>query len=685
MAHHAHGISHTLPKNFTFPSVEADDPTTPKRNPSEPTVPPPPRHASCHLPRSRVRSQTNVLACVERDFLLSTLQSPDIPLPSIEVPPPGDPQPMFSSSVDPVPSDHLLVPPRGRIDLRTPPAQIRASPLDSQSTCSWRQPDAKSLGDSIARPSSACSNISDSSVSSIETSASLASCGGSCTSVESEDPFVQYEMTRKAVLESPYRPSTLRTRPLELPKKERWTVEMDNHLWNTYQIYLQDPTITPFKMTPGSIPPLGVSHRVAREAKRTWPRVKRKSDRPQRSGLSQMSTTDDATFCAEAQAVAAEMRSGSSTPTAKASKAKPVWPRSEASTRRRLKLLCRRKFSIAPHYQRLLQSRSPSPFIDPFSRSSRESSQVGLHGNSTSFATRDLGISLVSSSLPGPLSQLVTEGYPSRESENVFNRPVPPTIQVEDRSDSFRPAVNVNLDPSGPIPRLGSPFKYHTWGPERSRHPARLLTPVNQRDTIHVTGSRLRSPARRQSFSSVQKRRAQYQLEEEIIPDGSDIDHNLQDLLHKGKIKDIGHRRVRVRNRGNTTGAVNIRGQLDQLFSPVSPWATSGADDHSPKPTTESNGLLQPGGEAIKRLGSPFELNGLKRINTPARSPRHAPSLSDPFVGGALSSRRAPAHQDSESDGRKSFGTLPYDPTEEGISDAERIRRQILNMPFTRK
>ncbi|KAL1846653.1 hypothetical protein Plec18167_004964 [Paecilomyces lecythidis] len=682
MAHYAHGLSRTLPKNFTFPSVEAVEPTTPKRKPSEPTVPPPPRYSSCHLPRSRVRSQTNVLACVERDFLLSSLQSPDVPLPSIEVPTPAESQPMFSP-VAPVPNDHLLVPPRGRIDLRTPPAQIRTSPIYSQSTSSWRRPDAQSLGDSIARPSSACSNISDSSVSSIETAASQTSLGGSCTSVESEDPFVQYEITRKAVLESPYRPSTLRRRPLELPKKERWTVEMDNHLWNTYQIYLQDPTITPFKMTPGSIPPLGVSHRVAREAKRTWPRIKRKSDRPQRSGLSQMSTTDDATL-GEGQTVAAGMRSGSSTPTAKASKAKPLWPRSEASTRKRLKLLCRRKFSIAPHYQRLLQSRSPSPFIDPFARSSREPSQGGLHSNSTSFATRDLGISLVSSSLPGPLSQLATEDYSSRGSEHMFNQPVPPTIQVEDRSDNPRPVVGVNLDPSGPIPRLGSPFKYHTWGPERSRHHIRLSTPVNQRDTIHVTGSRLRSPARRQSFSSVQKRRAQYQLEEEVSLDGSDIDKNIQDLLHKGKIKDIGHRRVRVRNRGNTTGAVNIRGQLDQLFSPVSPWATSEADNRTPKPTTPSNGLLQPGGETIKRLGSPFELDGLKRNTTPARSPRHAPSLSDPFVGGAFSTRPA-VHGLAGSHERKSFGALPYDPTEEGISDAERIRRQILNMPFTRK
>lgn len=684
MAHLAHSHSRTLPKSFTFPSVDTGEPRTPEQNSIEPKVPPPPRHSSCHLPRSRVRSQTNVLACVERDLLLSNLQSPDIPLPSIEVPPAGEYQPMFSAPTDSLPNDRLQVPPRGWLDLKTPPAQIRASPLDYQSTSSWTRPDAQSLGESIERPSSSCSNNSDSSVSSIETSASQASFGGSCTSVESEDPFVQYEMTRKAVLESPYQPKTFQTRPLDLPKREKWTTEMDNHLWNTYQIYLQDPTITPFKMTPGSIPPLGVSHRVAREARRTWPRIKRRSDRSARSGLSYMSTVDGSSE-SEEQMGAAEIRSGSTTPRAKVSTAKPLWPRSEASTRRRLKLLCRRKFSIAPHYQRLLQSRSPSPFLDPFSRSSQESSQVGTYDNSTSFTTRDLGISLVSSSLPGPLSQLAAEEPVSQEPDNSFSQPAPPTIQVEDRSDNLSFAAHINLDPSGPIPRLGSPFKYHTWGPEHSRGHVRLSTPVNQRDTIHVTGSRLRSPARRQSFSSVQKRRAQHQLQEEFSADGSEIDQNLHDLLHKGKIKDISHRRVRVRNRGNTTGAVNIRGRLDQLFSPVSPWAASGVDDRTLKATTAPNGFLYPSGETIKRLGSPFELDGLKRVNTPAKSPRHAPSLSDPFVGGALPNRRMSDHQDSQCRGRSVFDALPYDPTEEGISDAERIRRQILNMPFTRK
>ena len=38
---------------------------------------------------------------------------------------------------------------------------------------------------------------------------------------------------------------------------------MDNHLFNVYQMYLADPSVTPFKTVPGSIPPTGVCHRVA--------------------------------------------------------------------------------------------------------------------------------------------------------------------------------------------------------------------------------------------------------------------------------------------------------------------------------------------------------------------------------------------------------------------------------------
>lgn len=87
---------------------------------------------------------------------------------------------------------------------------------------------------------------------------------------------------------------------------------------------------------------------------------------------------------------------------------------------------------------------------------------------------------------------------------------------------------------------------------------------------------------------------------------------------------------------------------------------------------------LHPDAGTIKRLGSPFKVDGFQRAGPPAGS-RHAPSLSESFAGSSIATQERVAGQALNST------TLPYDPTEEGITDAERIRRQILNMPFTRK
>ncbi|PWY78247.1 hypothetical protein BO70DRAFT_372005 [Aspergillus heteromorphus CBS 117.55] len=644
MACRQHGLSRTLPKNFTFAS--GGEPRTPERASAHldvPPPPPPPRHSSCRLRKSRVRSGTDVFAQAEYDRSTFNPNLADIPLPSIEF---SSQDPFATHPCPTVPStdDRFLAPPRDRVALKTPPAQIRPDPIDDQNIAPWSSWDPEVLGESIERPGSACSQASDSSISSIETFSSRRSAGGSCTSMESDsyDPFFHLELPPKHASETPTLSQNRKNKARALFVKDRWTLDMDNHLWNTYQLYIQDPTITPFKMTPGSIPPLGVTHRVAREAKRTWERRRFRLDR-------------QFPFV-----VSYQRPSSNPTPTPKADATRPTWPKSEASTRRRLKLLCRKKFSIAPHYQRMMQSKSPTPALDLFSRPPRESPRAdGPSNSSAAYATRDLGVSLVSSSVPGPLAQLAAEDPPPREtSTEWFNNPVMGGSHPD--MAGARPIRSSSVIDQEPIPRLGSPFTYHTWGPSGSRkRPQR--TPKSRRETIHVTGSRLRSMPRMDAFPNVDHHSmTPHGFTTSESPAEQDTRVQLEELLRHGKMNDMGQRRIRLRNRGATMSAVNHNG-LDQLFSPPSSSSRNERSGLAEKPM--ANPLLNLSGDSIKRLGSPFKVETPKRPQPSPRFIRHAPSLSDPFATMATA--------------------LPYDPTEADMSDAERIRRQILNMPYS--
>ncbi|OKL61110.1 hypothetical protein UA08_03463 [Talaromyces atroroseus] len=672
MAQQPHGLSRTLPKSFTFSSLESTYPKTPEHPRVEPQIPPPPRHSSYRARRPRFDSHASIFSSLSAEPNIFDLSRPDDPLPSIEVPHSDTVSEPDIPTIQPVSSEFLQVPASRRMEFKTPPAQIRTTPFNFPRATPEPVDDAEA--DPIERPSSRASN---SSVSSIETYTTQPSLGGSCTSPESEifDPFsFQPADTRKHLLETPPTKHANRGQSLDLPKrKSRWTADMDSHLWNTYQMYLQDPTTTPFKTLPGSLPPLGVSHRVAREAKKTWTRLKSKTDHE----------TPLISINADDSAVLIEGSSGSSTPTA--NKSKPRWPRSEAATRRRLKYLCKRKLSIAPHYQRLLQSRSPSPFLDVFSAPARRPvGPVFDHNSSAAFMTRDLGVSLVSSSLPATFTQFAAVEPLSTEGSATAEHSHHSESQQSSHQDSAIPIPTIPSHLSvaqEPFPRLGSPFMYNTWGPDTSRREAhggaaRRL----RRDTIHVSGSRLRTPPRMDVPSNVHKRRAHHRLDSS--PNLTDIQRNVRDLARDGKLKD-GQRRVRLRNRGNTTsGGFSSKERVEQLFSPTSPFTFPGNQDSSPQ---VSQGLLRPRAETIRRLGSPFRLDSGPRFQYP-KSPRHAPSLSDPFMNSSIKSQVHLEHQSGSSSAEPHVppGRLPYDPTEEGISDAERIRRQILNLPFTK-
>ncbi|PWY91886.1 hypothetical protein BO94DRAFT_583804 [Aspergillus sclerotioniger CBS 115572] len=659
MAGRQNGLSRTLPKNFTFSSTGLGEPRTPERASTHLGVPPPPpRHSSCRLRRSRVRSGTDVFAEAQYDLSTSTSNQSDVPLPSIEFP---FNDAFTGSSYPTVPSrdDRFLAPPRDRLAMKTPPAQIRPDPVEETNSGSWYLHDSQALGESIQRPSSACSQASDSSVSSIETFSSRRSAGGSCTSMEEEsyDPFFHLELPSKQTPETPTLSHTRKNKARSRPFKERWTLPMDNHLWNTYQVYLQDPTITPFKMTPGSIPPLGVAHRVAREAKRSWERRRFRPD-----GQFPMALSSH------------QRPSNHSTPTPRSDLARQTWPKSEASTRRRLKFLCRKKFSIAPHYQRMMQSKSPTPFLDVFSNPTGEPARPEAPINSsTAYATRDLGVSLVSSYVPGPLAKLATEGpSPQEVSNEWFNNPVlsegyetmaaPPTIHAV-----------ASAGKQEPVPRLGSPFTYNSWGPSGSKKRLHRHTPRNRRETIHVTGSRLRSPPRMETFPHL----APYAGPTSEFPAEQDTDEQLEDLLRHGKLNHVGQHRIRIRNRGATTSAVNHQG-LDQLFSPPSS-SSRNEDIIVEKPV--ANALLNLGGENIKRLGSPFKLEVTKRPQPSPRRIRHAPSFSDPFASGLLPPLDSTS-SNSQPQNQGMTGVPLYDPTGK---DVECSRTPILNTPHSRQ
>ncbi|KAL4877576.1 hypothetical protein BJY04DRAFT_221948 [Aspergillus karnatakaensis] len=666
MADRQHGLSRTLPKDFTY--FSAGEPRTPERASIQlDAPPPPPRHSSSRLRRSRVRSGTDLFSQVSLDFNTFDPVAPDMPLPSIEFPPARDSSAVQSQygAVVPPTNDHFLAPPRARMALKTPPAQIRPDPIESELSSPWSSWNPQVAGADIERPGSACSNFSDSSVSSIETFGSRQSVGGSCTSTESDhhDPFFHLELAPKQALEMSPMPVKIQRKNLKSSKpKERWTSEMDNHLWNTYQLYIQDPTITPFKMTPGSIPPLGVTHRVAREAKRSWERNGIRLDK-------QFTSADTAP------------RSGDSTPTGREHAAKPSWPKSESSTRRRLKLLCKRKFSIAPHYQRMMQSRSPTPFMDLFSRASDAPPRVEAPVNdSTAYATRDLGVSLVSSSDPGPLAELAAQDPFTEASTEISVSRIPGTSLGG--LGSSLPTKSSSFDGSSVVPRLGSPFSYHTWGPNNVKKRNQRHTPRARRETIHVTGSRLRSPPRMDPLPNLATHKRSTSTVTTTSPTDEETQRNLEELFRQGKLNESGHRRVRVRNRGVTMGAAATPKNLDQLFSPPSSSSRKEETPSMEKPMP--NPLLNLSGENIKRLGSPFKMEGFRRTAPAGRISRHAPSLSDPFASG-VHPRFRPSTHHAPSRNQVTASGPPYDPTEAGISDAERIRRQILNMSYLRQ
>lgn len=667
--------STTLPKNFVLSLDPFDAPRTPDQTFAQLELPPPPvlSHSTHRARRPRLNLQ-NFQA--HATTLPSTLFASEIPVPSS-----AGPWSTEFSKHDDIFSD-VAMPSIELLDASTPTRphllQTYSEPMSSHRLrlrpmpCTPHTPPAQTTRVAaeikpnewdLRRPTSASSNRSDSSLSTAETCETRpTSYDGSTAGIETElgDPFCPSDMIKITPATPQRKNKKLRLGSFFSKTNVEWTIDMDNHLFNIYQIYLADPTLTPFKTVPGSIPPTGVCHRVARRAKETWPRASR-IDVPivQRYRVRSMldirmtpreKTPDPDNFLSTS------------------SERRPMWP-SESATRKRLKQLCREKFTITAHYNRLRESRSPSPFAEQFlsRKTSRHSASPVLGfatDDSQAYTTRDLHISLVATGATEPLAQLTTRDSPPAESalEN-FNREIdtvepmqtspPKGLGIEEVT---APIIDDSkLAPATSVPRLASPFSYNTWnGPIRPENHHRRRVSQNHFDTMHATGPRLLSPFQSEldGASNINKRRAQHNLEDELSPSGSSLaghtsglhldeppmefvhEEPKPDLMFTG-IGDLNQRRVRLRNRGATLGSAHER--IARLFAPlpakdseVPPVPAIPA--HFVASTSDGQqGLMPPKvEEGQRRLGSPFELDPNKR--SLRNKPRHLPSLSDPFI-----------------------------------------------------
>ncbi|KAL9615236.1 MAG: hypothetical protein Q9167_000330 [Letrouitia subvulpina] len=629
-------LSITLPRNFTFHYTEGNEPKTPERE--LPMAVP----SSPQAYRIKRRSRPAVSAQTFQDEKACQLQQ-DIPMPTIETSAIVEPVPSHPSFLQrsTEPTNERLAPVAPRAFLTSPrtPSMYRPQLSDG-----WTALTQKDIGEGISRPMSSCSIASDSSDDSDGSLASHPSVGGSCTSPESDtpDPFTCLVSTKKRKGGSrpavPQPPNIVQEPKPIKHTVIQWTSDMDQHLWSTYLIYLQDPVVTPFKMLPGTAPPLGVCHRVAREARRTWRGGRCTSRKPSESSSATNTRRLYTNKSNGSPDTIRASRSGSSTPTGLANHSAPPWPKSGSSTRRRLRFLCKRKPTIAPHYQRLLRSRSPSPFQSSFRSQSllaRASTPLSQEIHSTPFNTRDVQISLTTSTAAtmqpyGPLAQLASNDRvaPRAESDWFNDPPVPwaspPPVPSDTGLNSDNNDSN-SMAPPADSRQLGSPFGHHTWGPSRSRQYLHAVTPDTQSCDASAAGPALRSPIRLHDtfpYPSILKRRAQHQLEDELSPGGSDMGKSLIEEL----FGPAGNRHRRVRSRGFSLGDVNSSGgRLESLFNPPAEADPLDRTEVGPQDPDAEKLSPPPESELIRRLGSPFSSD----IPEPYRRPsRHMASAS---------------------------------------------------------
>ncbi|KAL1595188.1 hypothetical protein SLS60_009876 [Paraconiothyrium brasiliense] len=399
-------LSITLPRNFMFHYQDGQAPRTPEPDAQleELQPPPPPRQVLKVRRRRTTFVPTQIFNDPDDGMPIPTIEGPELHSDaSAELPTLPDVDNEYLSPA--LTWSRMLSPPK------TPVSQM-GSLSSFEGLQHWSEMDQASQSETSSRPTSS-SGFSDSSHSSFDSFESFPSLGGSCPSSEDErlDPFIFCSPAPKhtPMLSSPLVPQQRQQAKLKL--KATFTEEMDYHLWMTYMKYLQDPTVTPFKALPTTVPPNGVCHRVARLARHTW-KGPRKS--PLATGVRFASRVVSRSGTPDTIRPA---KSGSSTPVPGANKPYPRFP-AEKQVRRRLRYLAKQKPTLSAHYQRLMH-RSPSPLqSSPPPESSRPAALSSPFSQpAPSFSTRDMNISLATSTAPSmqagnPLSQLANNRTP---------------------------------------------------------------------------------------------------------------------------------------------------------------------------------------------------------------------------------------------------------------------------------
>lgn len=559
-------------------------PQTPEPEPQPEQLQPPPP------PRQMLKVRRRRTTVVAPDAMADALKQQ--PIPTIETQDFASDASTDLPAYPSVQNEAFLSPGMGYMRMHSPPktpaAQVRTvSHYDGPQD--WSDLGRRSYSASSSRPTSS-SGFSDSSVSSCDSIGSFMSRGGSCTSPEEEmtDPFdfcsppTQFSNPTSPFLVQQARPAN------KLKLRATFSEDMDHHLWMTYMKYLQDPTVTPFKALPSTVPPNGVCHRVARMARKTW-----KGPRPSRLG--QHTSRNDTPDTVRA------LKSGSNTPLARASKSFLRFP-TEKQCRKRLRDLAKQKPTLSAHYQRLLH-RSPSPFQSspPKEPSSTSAEQRPLPSpfsqGSTSFSTRDMNVSLATSTAAS-----MQAGNPlSRLASNATPRPTARTwssarSSAHQKSQSLHIGLGLGL---GNV--LGSPF--------RSTAQVDVFTDGNNARTWHAASSSTQ-PARLGSPFQLHAPRPRSRVFKRRALNNSFDDKNrgrgesfVSELF--GAPAESSHRRVR--SRGFSLGDMidgarrlpfaNEPSGVNPFLNP-SPAATS--------PVQRSPVVTELRGQATVRLGSPF-------------------------------------------------------------------------------
>jgi hypothetical protein len=533
--------------------------------------------------RLRVKRRNNAHLQAPTDQFLASVDAANVPIPTIEVNHSSLPSRttplsqgllpsvnLFDANLDMtdlrmnIPGNSFLVPPHqpyGRMGFppKTPEPESLAE-QESSRPC-W------TLGGRITpneehftRPSSAMSTDSecsdDSFYSGSRRSHPSHSEDGSCTSPDSdvEDPFQFPSLSKASTKSNSIRlqaPADFAPLNQNLKSKTRrdaqWTAPMSRHLWSTYLLYLQDPTVTPFRA--GGVPPEGVCHRVAREAKRSWKGPRLSTHRSLGKAMASSQVSD---------------KGGSLTPTAETStKIYAQWPHSSAATRNHLRELCRKESNVVQRH-RHLQTRSTTPFTKTPSYGSPQPSD----SRNSMFSTKDIAISLATSTSStmqpdGPLASLALQDSdptptPTKNSSLLSTHPLSVVESVEPQALAF------NLD-NRQSRRLDSPFIANTYGPSSSHT---LRTPSPARYRSETSAPRLRSPVRftnHKSLNTTQKRRAQNSLDDnEAISSSTLTRPGVIDQKLFGT--PLGHARRRVRSRGFSLGDEAFRHGISRVF-----------------------------------------------------------------------------------------------------------------------